>query len=219
MDCSNCPSQVCQVRQKDDLPDFCPMLDSQLIKKGVDEYKLGDNEKFYADSLISMGQSAGGRMPRIIEAVNFCRIRGYKKIGVAYCSGMLKFGRAVTDVFKSYGFEVVSCGCKTGGFGPEELVDESLLNGFGKRNPPPAKSESAARKPRAMCNPIGQAILLNNEGTDFNVIAGLCVGHDSLFIKYSNAPCTTVVLKDRLYPAQCAPSIEAAASYGPLPEN
>jgi uncharacterized metal-binding protein len=39
-----------------------------------------------------------------------------------------------------------------------------------------------------MCNPIGQAVFLNKSQTELNIILGLCVGHDSLFIKYSNAP-------------------------------
>ena len=48
------------------------------------------------------------------------------------------------------------------------------------------------------CNPIGQALFLNNAGTDFNIILGLCVGHDSLFIKYSDAPITVLSAKDRV---------------------
>ena len=38
-----------------------------------------------------------------------------------------------------------------------------------------------------MCNPILQAKLLNKAGTQLNVVVGLCVGHDSLFYKYSKA--------------------------------
>ena len=49
-----------------------------------------------------------------------------------------------------------------------------------------------------MCNPVLQAELLNDAGTDLNLIMGLCVGHDSLFIKHSNALCTSVVTKDRV---------------------
>ena len=49
-----------------------------------------------------------------------------------------------------------------------------------------------------MCNPIAQAELLNREGTQFNVCLGLCVGHDSLFYKYSKALVTTLVAKDRV---------------------
>jgi len=47
------------------------------------------------------------------------------------------------------------------------------------------------------CNPIAQALLLNEVETDFNIIVGLCVGHDSLFIKYSKAPVTVLIAKDR----------------------
>ena len=50
----------------------------------------------------------------------------------------------------------------------------------------------------AMCNPILQAKLLNDQKTEFNVIVGLCVGHDSLFTKYSDALVTTLVAKDRV---------------------
>ena len=49
-----------------------------------------------------------------------------------------------------------------------------------------------------MCNPILQAKILNAEKTDLNVMMGLCVGHDSLFIKYSEAPVTVLFTKDRV---------------------
>jgi len=49
-----------------------------------------------------------------------------------------------------------------------------------------------------MCNPIMQALILNDEKTDFNILLGLCVGHDSLFLKYSKALCTVFAVKDRL---------------------
>ena len=39
---------------------------------------------------------------------------------------------------------------------------------------------------------------MNRARTDLNVIVGLCVGHDILFTKYSDAPVTTMVVKDRV---------------------
>ena len=48
------------------------------------------------------------------------------------------------------------------------------------------------------CNPVAQAKLLNRAQTDMNVIVGLCVGHDMLFNKHSEAPVTTMVVKDRV---------------------
>lgn len=208
MNCAVCQSQRCQIRQRDDLPDDCPMLAEGCIENMRSLYETLEVKDFYADSLVSMGQSFG-TMPRIIEAVNFCRLRGYKKIGVAYCSGMLRFGRAVTQVFQQNGFEVCSVGCKLGGFSPEELTGQP----FKPTGMPPRPKPQGDRPPRAICNPIGQAKLLNEEKTEFNVVVGLCVGHDSLFFKYSEAPCTVVVLKDRLYPEQCLPSIESALDW------
>ncbi len=50
----------------------------------------------------------------------------------------------------------------------------------------------------AMCSPLGQAELLNRAGTEFNIVIGLCVGHDALFAKHSAAPVTTLIVKDRV---------------------
>lgn len=47
------------------------------------------------------------------------------------------------------------------------------------------------------CNPVGQALSLNQQGTDMNIVMGLCMGHDVLFSKFSEAPITTLVVKDR----------------------
>jgi uncharacterized metal-binding protein len=49
-----------------------------------------------------------------------------------------------------------------------------------------------------LCIPIAQASILNRAGTDMNVIIGLCVGHDMLFVKHADAPTTTLVAKDRV---------------------
>ena len=49
-----------------------------------------------------------------------------------------------------------------------------------------------------MCNPIYQAKLFNYEKTEFNILLGLCVGHDSLFFKFSEAPTTVLAVKDRV---------------------
>ena len=50
----------------------------------------------------------------------------------------------------------------------------------------------------SVCNPVGQAKVLNEVGTEMNVIVGLCVGHDMLFQMYSRAPVTTLIVKDRV---------------------
>ena len=110
---------------------------------------------------------------------------GYHKIGLAFCKGLRKEARVVADLLRSRGFEVVSVICKTGGF-PKEAA------GIPKEN----KIHPDQFEP--MCNPIAQARLLNAQKTEFNIALGLCVGHDSLFYKYSDALVTTLVVKDRV---------------------
>ena len=64
-----------------------------------------------------------------------------------------------------------------------------------------------------MCNPILQAKKLEAEGTDLNVVVGLCVGHDSLFYKYSAAPATTLITKDRVTGHNPAGPLYTSKSY------
>ncbi len=49
--------------------------------------------------------------------------------------------------------------------------------------------------------------------TDLNVVVGLCVGHDSLFYKYSEAMVTTAVTKDRVLGHNPAAALYTAESY------
>ena len=64
-----------------------------------------------------------------------------------------------------------------------------------------------------MCNPVLQAKLLNAAKTDLNVVMGLCVGHDSLFYKYSEALTTTGVTKDRVLGHNPAAALYMADGY------
>lgn len=50
----------------------------------------------------------------------------------------------------------------------------------------------------AMCNSLGQAQLLNEEKSDLNIVIGLCVGHDSMFFRASDAPVTVLGVKDKV---------------------
>jgi uncharacterized metal-binding protein len=77
--------------------------------------------------------------------------------------------------------------------------------------------------PEAMCNPVLQAELMNRAGVDFNLMLGLCVGHDSLALKHLEAPVTVVGVKDRLLgnnPLACVYMYNSYMSYlkKPLPK-
>lgn len=124
--------------------------------------------------------------PRILEIIEFCKRMGYQKVGLAFCAGLPQEAAMTAEILESHGLTVVSAVCKVGG------VDKSRIG---------VEAENKICRSDAhesMCNPIGQAEIMNAAGTQFNILLGLCVGHDSLFIKHSDAMCTVFAVKDRL---------------------
>ena len=61
--------------------------------------------------------------------------------------------------------------------------------------------------------PVAQAELLNSHGAEFNVVMGLCVGHDSLFFRYAKALSTVLVAKDRVLGHNPVAALHLAGSY------
>jgi uncharacterized metal-binding protein len=56
-------------------------------------------------------------------------------------------------------------------------------------------------------------MLLNDEKVDFNILLGLCVGHDSLFFKYTKVPTTVLAVKDRVTGHNPLAAVYQADSY------
>ena len=117
--------------------------------------------------------------------MDFANKCNFKKLGVAFCVGLSKEAKIFSSILQHNGFEVNSVVCKNGSI-PKEFLD--------------IKEDEKVRPGtyESMCNPIGQATFLNKAETDLNIMLGLCVGHDSLFIKYSSAPVTVFAVKDRV---------------------
>ncbi|CDB52927.1 MAG: DUF1847 domain-containing protein [Alphaproteobacteria bacterium] len=112
---------------------------------------------------------------RLQELIDFAKISGFKKIGVANCKGVQELADRFIALLREQGLEVVSVNCKESGLDGCEICDEM-------KGP--------------CCDPISQAVFLNEQGTDFNVNFGLCLGHGLLFQKYSKVPVTTFLVKD-----------------------
>ena len=123
--------------------------------------------------------------PRILEICEFAKKMSYKKLGLAFCVGLAKEAGVVAEILAGHGFDVVSVMCKAGRSSKDiiQVPPEDRIN---------------RGSDESMCNPIFQANLLNEEQTDFNVLMGLCVGHDSLFFQYAEAPTTVLAVKDRV---------------------
>ena len=122
--------------------------------------------------------------PRIMEIIEFAQRLGCRRLGLAFCLGLRSEARDLCRILESHGFEVVSVCCKVG------RVDKRFLG--------LSDAEKIFPGPEPMCNPIAQAKILNEEKCELNLMLGLCVGHDSLFLKAVEGPVTVVAVKDRL---------------------
>jgi uncharacterized metal-binding protein len=63
------------------------------------------------------------------------------------------------------------------------------------------------------CDPISQAYFFEEMGTDFNVICGMCTGHDAIFIRSSHAPVTSLIVRDLKLAHNPAAALYTSQSY------
>ena len=197
--CADCGILACAKEERGWLPVNCPMRDEELFADILSAYEEPETRKFY---ITSSAIEAEGycKWPRLKETIEFCKKMEYHTIGLAFCKGLKKEAKVVAELLRSHGFVVVSVICKTGGI-PKE--DAGI--------PKDKKIHPDQFEP--MCNPIAQARLLNSRHTDFNIALGLCVGHDSLFYKHSDALVTTLVAKDRVLAHNPCGAIYCAEGY------
>ena len=185
VDCAICPTQVCRTPESDKGPDFCPTKTMRsAIEQALERYR-DPQVREYARAASCIEAEGYCRWSRLEETMRFCRRMGFRRIGIACCVGLIEEGRILRNILVSNGFEVVCVVCKAGGIEKETigLKDEEKIH--------PGSYE-------AMCNPIAQAFILNSLETDFNIMLGLCVGHDSLFLKHINSYTTVLATKDRV---------------------
>jgi uncharacterized metal-binding protein len=166
-------------------PEFCltTHLDPSELAEVVRIYQ--DDEIIHKIAIASAEVEGGfyGRYTRVEEILEFAKRIGAKKIGIATCVGLLEDSVIFGKIVRAHGFEVYGVACKVG------AVDKTSIG---------IQPEYIIKTGESICNPIMQAKLLNKAQTDLNVVVGLCVGHDSLFIRYSDAIVTTLVTKDRV---------------------
>lgn len=171
VDCASCDKKSCARGEP------C-IVGGALKSRAVKEYKKKENLALYQKSS-SLEVEAYMKYPRVKELIRLAEEMKWKKLGIAFCIGLSEEARRLEELLISHGFEVHSVVCKVGGVGKREL--------------------SLDRKDEeTVCNPILQAMVLNETRTDLNIIMGLCVGHDILFQTNSKAPTTVLVVKDRV---------------------
>ncbi len=198
-DCSQCPvalnRRLCRV-EGGKAPAFCPTLNlADVIHTASSEYENPKVLEFAKQASIQEAEGYGGRQlgydhvkplkPRLVEIIEFAQRMNYRRIGLLFCIGLEKEARVFGKLLSEKGFDVVSVACKVGRI-PKERI--GILD----------HQKIAIGQFESMCNPVSQAMIVNQAKTEFNVLLGLCVGHDSLVFKYAEAPCTVLAVKDRL---------------------
>lgn len=178
--CHQCKTNLCINRYPDGVPDYCQ---AKKFGEVVEESKGQYFEPEVADIHLATAKvlkKGGYDWSRVQQCIEFARELGVTKVGLAVCIGLMREGREFARFLTRAGLEVVSVGCMIGAVEAEEtgIPDEWVGQGG------------------ISCNPIAQAEIMNKEGTQLNLIYGLCVGHDTIFIMHSKAPVTYVVAKD-----------------------
>ena len=163
-------------------PSFCTIPAETALLSAVEETYLNQDDLRRLALAAARTEAAGNCKE---EIMNFSRRIGARRLGIASCIGLIREARILQEILEANGFEVDSVCCKVGSIDKEKigLMDEEKIR--------PGQYES-------LCNPVGQAMLLSKAGTELNIVVGLCVGHDSLFFKHSEAPVTVLVAKDRV---------------------
>ncbi|MGQ9552622.1 MAG: DUF1847 domain-containing protein [Anaerolineae bacterium] len=199
--CAVCRVHACLVEPGvKSYPAFCPMAaDMAPLQEARQAYSHPETR----DLALAAARTEADRYPlesRVGEVMSFAHRIGAERLGVAFCIGLAREAQTLQQILEYNGFQVSSVCCKTGSIPKEEigLADVEKIQ--------PGQFE-------ALCNPIGQAKLLNQAGTELNVAVGLCVGHDSLLFRHSRAPVTVLVAKDRVTGHNPAAVLYTAHSY------
>lgn len=169
---------------------LCGQCETKECRNGKDCFALaGHHRQLYQDRLTAELHKAAsaievqyyGKETRLGEIILFARELKYKKLGLAFCIGLSEEAIVIEQILSRH-FEVASVCCKVCGINKKDFNLPQIL---------PDNHE-------VMCNPAGQAQLLNNAKTQLNILCGLCVGHDAIFTNISKAPVTTLIAKDRV---------------------
>jgi len=204
IECARCANVVCNTEGFGAGPLNCPTRTRRaVVEEALGEYAKPEIKAFALQASIQefecymhLPEGITPRNPRVEEIAQFARKMGYRKLGIAFCGGLRKETAVLDAILENRGFEVVSVCCSVGGV-PKEAIgigEDQKIGGPGVWE--------------TMCNPISQAKILNDEGTQLNIAVGLCVGHDALFFKYADAPTTVLIAKrSGVWPQPCCRSV------------
>lgn len=197
--CVDCGTNNCNLGGSS-YPDWClgERLSAEQIAAIIAEYQEDEQNLLVTVEAAKIEGEFYCQITRLEEIIKFCQSIKAQKIGIATCIGLIEESRILAKVLRAHGLQVFGVLCKVGAI--EKAVMGLTPEDYRETGP-------------HMCNPILQAKILNQVPTDFNVVMGLCVGHDSLFTKYAEALTTTLVAKDRVLGHNPAAALYTAHTY------
>lgn len=175
--CAACAVKNCAKRMGEEgsYPHRCPSFDP-VLPDMLEEYQKPEALLL---ARVSAQCAPDHEECRLLKTIRFAKMCGFQKLGLAFCSTLRTEAQEVDAILRAAGFEVASIICKVGHQSREVIGITDSCN--------------------PMCNPFAQADLLNRENTQLNILLGLCVGHDAMFISRSNALVTVLATKDHVY--------------------
>lgn len=182
--CAKCTVVRCRTKDANKkVPPFCPTEKYRdLVEECAAKLMLPENQAInkawlgYISKVVNPERAKQKvAWTRVDEIMEYARLRGMKKIGIGTCGELLHEAKLLTEILEANGFEVVSVICLCGELDPQKI----------------------GLPFERTCNPIMQAEVLNREKTGLNIMLGLCLGHDIMFLRNCKAETTPLIVKDR----------------------
>ncbi|MBO5122878.1 MAG: DUF1847 domain-containing protein, partial [Oscillospiraceae bacterium] len=150
LSCVDCHVYHCHY-QDSKYPEFCltTNMNPDTYKRAMDALKSEEDNRI-AVAAAQVEYEGYGKRTRVEEVIQFAHKLGVKKIGIATCLGLIEESRTLTKILRLNGFEVYGVVCKCGATLKTEIGIPSECDAVGAN----------------MCNPVLQAELLNDAGTE-----------------------------------------------------
>lgn len=173
VDCLDCRDRVCLSGKR------CEACSDAPPGRGVEK-----DAARILEAALDISFESERTLCRLSELIYFCLEMQYQRIGLAYCVQLEEPAEILVRVLRRF-FIVYPVCCKIGGAVMSDPVT------------PDYTSRGRLSGLQVVCNPGGQADVLNRLSTDINVMIGLCIGADCIFARQSDAPVTTLFVKDK----------------------
>jgi len=112
--------------------------------------------------------------------------------------------REVAEYARRMGYRRIGIGCCPDMWREAVLTAVDLKDHMLDARLPPERLE---------CDPLGQAQLFARLETQLNVVAGMCVGHEAIFIRSAHAPVTCLVVRDERFRHNPVAALYTAENY------